>query len=126
MPSKPIGKLNGRNAAKLAAALANEKLANDIIMLDLRKVSDFTDYFVICSGSVDVHVKAIANYIENELKPRGHRPIHIEGEENAKWVLIDYGDFIVHIFLSSYREYYALERLWGDAVNINLTFNKER
>ena len=115
MGVKKIRKLTARTAARRAALFAAEKQAIDIIVLDLRKVTDFCDYFVICSGAVDVHVKAIYDHIESELIKIGWKPKHTEGKENYRWVLMDYIDIVVHVFQSDARGYYSLERLWGDA-----------
>ncbi len=101
--------------ARKAALLAAEKQAIDILVLDLRKVTDFTDYFVICSGAVDVHVKAIYEHIESEFRKLGWKSSHIEGTEVLRWVLMDFIDVVVHVFQPDVRGYYALERLWGDA-----------
>ncbi len=111
-------KLTTRIAARRAALFASEKQAIDIIVLDLRKVADFCDYFVICSGAIDVHVKAIYQHIEAELIKVGWKPKHTEGTENYRWVLMDYIDLVVHVFQSDARGYYSLERLWGDALQV--------
>jgi len=113
-------KLTSRTAARRAALFATQKQAIDIIVLDLRKVADFCDYFVICSGAVDVHVKAIYQYVEEELTKIGWKPRHTEGTENYRWVLLDYIDLVVHVFQSDARGYYALERLWGDAPRVQV------
>ena len=113
-------KLTARTAAKRAALFAADKQALDITVLDLRKVTDFCDYFVICSGVVDVHVKAIYEFIEGELRKIGWKPKHIEGTENQRWVLMDYVDIIVHVFQADVRGYYSLERLWGDAPQVEI------
>lgn len=89
-------------------------------MLDLREVTDFTDFFVICSGVVDVHVRAIYDSIESELTKQGHKPTHVEGQENMRWVLLDYVHIVVNVFQPDARGYYALERLWGDAKVVNI------
>lgn len=113
-------KLLPRTVARRAALFAADKQASDIILLDVRKVTDFTDYFLICTGSVDVHVRAIADNIEESLRKLGWKPLHIEGAETGRWVLLDYVDFVVHIFLPDARKFYALERLWGDAPQITV------
>ncbi|MCF7811406.1 ribosome silencing factor [bacterium] len=112
--------LTPRTAAKRAAIHAFEKQAIDIVVLDLRQVTDFTDYFVICSGAVDVHVKAIYNHIEDHLRKIGWKPRHVEGTENSRWILMDYIDIIVNIFQPDARGYYSLERLWGDAKQVKI------
>lgn len=98
-----------------AAELALERKSTDVVVLDLRGLSSATDYFVIGSGTSDIQVKAIAEHIREELAKEGHRPDHVEGKSGGTWVLLDYIDFVVHVFHSSARDFYQLERLWGDA-----------
>ena len=88
--------------------------AEDIQILDLRNAAEFTDYFLICTGNSDVHVKAVADAVLEGMKAAGHRPWQVEGYDSRKWILIDFVDVIVHIFLSDTRSFYRLERLWGD------------
>jgi ribosome-associated protein len=95
--------------------LARDKKANDICILDLRKLSPVTDYFVVCTAEADVHVKAVTDFITRTLKEKGVAVRRIEGRGNTGWVVIDYITVIVHIFLAPVREHYSLERLWGDA-----------
>jgi ribosome-associated protein len=95
--------------------LTLERKGVEVISLDVRPLSTFTDFFVIATGMVDVHLKAIADHILEELKKEGIKPLHIEGYENMSWVLIDYVDVVVHLFLPNTREFYAIERLWGEA-----------
>lgn len=89
-------------------------------MLDVRATTSFTDYFVICSGANSRQIQAIADEVAQNLKKQGEYPNSIEGYENAEWVLVDYGDFVVHIFSEKARTYYDLERLWRDAKTVNL------
>jgi ribosome-associated protein len=103
-----------------AARAAAEKKAVDIVALDLRQVASFTDYFVICSGNNARHVQAIADSVEETLKKSGRRPIHIEGYSAGEWILLDYGDFVVHVFGNQARRFYDLERLWRDAERVAL------
>ena len=98
-----------------AADLASQRKADDVLVLDLRGISTATDYFVIASGTSDVHVKAIAEHVGEELEKEGVRPQHVEGMTGARWVLLDYVDFIVHVFHPQARAFYQLENLWGDA-----------
>jgi ribosome-associated protein len=98
-----------------AVRAAGDKKADDIVILDLRKASGFTDFFVICSGNTSRQVRAIADGIEETLAAAGTRPSHIEGADRGEWILLDYFDFIVHVFLPEPRAFYALERLWGSA-----------
>jgi len=101
--------------ANLIGKQALEKKASEINVVDLRKLSEVTDYFVICSADVEIHAKAIADHIIESLKKKGIRLWHKEGYQNSKWILLDYVDVVVHIFLRATREFYGLERLWGDA-----------
>lgn len=107
--------LKPKKVAILAAQAAKDKKAHNIIILDLKELSAITDYFVICSGDSDLHVKAIANQIVEDLEKQDESPWHVEGHSHANWILLDYVDVVVHVFYQKIREYYALERLWGDA-----------
>jgi ribosome-associated protein len=114
--------VNENNAAALmpadlsrAAELAADRKASDLLVLDLRGISNATDYFLIASGNSDMHVRSIAEHILDELKKQGVRPSHVEGLRTGRWVLMDYIDFVVHVFHPAAREFYQLERLWGDA-----------
>jgi ribosome-associated protein len=103
-----------------AARAALDKKAIELIVLDLREVAGFTDYFVICSGQSPRQVRAIADAVEEALRQRGARPAHIEGYERSDWVLLDYFDFIVHVFNPQTRLFYGLERLWGSAARVEV------
>jgi ribosome-associated protein len=98
-----------------AADLALERKAGDVVAMDLRGISSATDWFVIGSGNSDIQVRAIADHVIDELKKQELRPTHVEGLESGRWVLIDYFDFVVHVFHPKAREFYQLESLWGDA-----------
>jgi ribosome-associated protein len=100
------------------AQLAQEKKAAEIRALDVREHATFTDYFLLCSGTSDRQVTALAGHIEESLKKEGHRPLGVEGIREGRWALIDYGDFVVHIFLDSVREFYQFDRLWEAAPEI--------
>ncbi len=102
-------------AVERAAELALERKAADVIALDLASISGATDYFLLASGGSDVQVKAIAENIVEQLKEKDIRPEHIEGLQGGRWVLIDYIDFVVHVFHEEARQFYQLEVLWGDA-----------
>ncbi len=104
----------------IAARIASEKKATDIVLLDLRKIASFTEYFLICTGTSTRQVQAISNAVEEELRKTGKRPLHIEGYSSAEWILLDYGDFIVHVFSSTARAFYDLERLWRDAGRVEI------
>ena len=111
---------NARRTAQHAARAALDKRAADLSILDVRTVSSVTDYFLVCSGKSTTHVRTITDAIRQELKADGVRPMHAEGRPESGWVLLDYGDVLVHVFLEDTRAYYALERLWGDAPGVPL------
>jgi ribosome-associated protein len=111
--------LSGIEIAELAARSAIERKALDVVVLDLRGLSSITDYFVICSGTSDTHVEGIAENIEEMLDDQRVKLWHREGTKKASWVLMDYIDVIVHVFTKDAREFYSLERLWGDAPKTN-------
>jgi len=98
-----------------ATELALELKAHDLVVLDLKGISSATDHFVIASGTSDVQVKAIAEHVRDELKKEDVRAEHVEGTQTGRWVLLDYIDFVVHVFHPEAREFYQLENLWGDA-----------
>ncbi len=104
-----------------AARAAEEKQARNLKVLDLREVTSFADYFVICSGTNTRQIQAIADEIHQRLKKLGENPNSMEGYDNAEWVLMDYGDYLIHIFSEKARLYYDLERLWRDAKTVELT-----
>ncbi len=106
--------MEGRGKALLAAAAAEAKLAERVVVLDLQEHTPVTDYFVIASGTNRLQIRAITEAIEDALRTVGERPGRAEGGEGG-WVLLDFGDVVVHIFAPFEREYYNLERLWGDA-----------
>lgn len=101
--------------AEELSRLILQKLGENILILDLRGISPLTDFFVIATASSTIHARAIADSLLDRKENRGLRkPHHIEGMENAQWILLDYFDVIVHIFIPDVREFYGLERLWGD------------
>ena len=104
-------KLEPNELARKVVDIAEDRKAEDIVMLDIRKVSVIADYFVICTGTGDRHVKAIAKEIDEKLGDEGKNPVSIEGIVEAKWVLLDYGDVLVHIFDQETRDFYKLEQL---------------
>lgn len=103
----------------LGVDAALDRKAEDLVLLDLRGLSDVTDYFIICHGTSDRQVQAIADRVEEVLRERKVRPAHVEGRQRGEWILMDYIDFVVHVFLEEKRAFYRLERLWGDAVRID-------
>ena len=98
-----------------AAELALDRKAEQVMALDLRGISSATDFFVLATGNSDIQVRAIAEHIMEELVGSGIRPLHVEGLDRARWVLMDFVDFVVHVFHPLAREFYQLELLWGDA-----------
>jgi len=112
--------LEPEDAVMLAALAASEKKATDLVLLDLRKVASFTEFFLICTGASARQAQAVSNAIEEALLQRGKRPLHIEGYSSAEWILLDYGDFIVHVFGAASRRFYDLERLWRDALRVEV------
>ena len=111
-------RLTGDVARAVRAAL--DKKALDVVVLDLRNTPAFTDHFVLCSGLNQRQVKAIADAVGEALRAVKVRPAHIEGYDRADWILMDFFTFIVHIFTPQTREFYSLERLWGDAERIEV------
>jgi ribosome-associated protein len=105
---------------RLAANAAAEKKATDVVALYVADTIVVTDYFLIATGSNDRQVHAIADAIEDALREAGVKPIGSEGEQELKWVLLDYGDFVVHVFQASERDFYRLEKLWSDAPRLDL------
>ena len=110
--------LNGAEIAEIGAQAALDTRANNVVILDLRGLSSITDFFVICSGNSNTHVEGIANNIEEKLEEHSAKLWHREGGRKATWILLDYIDAIVHIFTEEVRDFYGLERLWGDAPRV--------
>ena len=117
-PEECAEQLDERVCAAISAA--SDKKAVEMVVLDLREVASFTDYFLITSGTNVRQVQAIADEVVEQLKKRGTRPARIEGYNTAEWVLVDYGDFILHVFEDKARRFYDLERLWRDAKRVPL------
>ena len=97
---------------------ASDKQATDILLLDIHKVCSFADYFVICTGDSDRQIRAIYDEVEHALKREGILPHHYEGTLDSGWLLLDFGDVIVHIFATAEREYYQLDKLWSKAIPV--------
>jgi ribosome-associated protein len=104
-----------------AVSAALDKKAQDVVVLDLRGTPAFTDFFVLCSGQTQRQVKAVADAVEEALRAARVKPAHVEGYDRAEWVLMDFFTFIVHVFTPQTREFYSLERLWGDAERIEVS-----
>jgi ribosome-associated protein len=101
-----------------AIAAALDKQAHDLSVLDLRQAAGFTDFFVICTGTNPRQVRAIADHVREVLAEDGVKPSHVEGYDRSEWILLDYFDFVVHIFAPETRTFYGLERLWGSAQKV--------
>ena len=113
--TKKLDKRSLAKHVKMSVKASQAKKAEEIVVLDLQGISSFTDYFVIMQGNSKRQNIAIYENIEKELKADSVRPLSVEGRKNAEWILMDYGSFIIHIFSKEAREYYLLEKLWGDA-----------
>ncbi|UCC40983.1 MAG: ribosome silencing factor [Candidatus Aminicenantes bacterium] len=105
---------------KISIEASQAKKGEDLIVLDLRGISSFTDFFVIMHGNSPRQNAALYESIEKELKNENIKPLSIEGKKHAEWVLMDYGYFIIHIFSKKARDYYSLEKLWGDASKLSV------
>jgi ribosome-associated protein len=105
-------------AISAAVEAAHDRKASGVVVLDLKKVGAFTDYFVICSASNPRQVQAIADAVEEALKAQKQRPSLVEGYARAEWILLDYFDFVIHVFSKHARDFYGLDRLWGSATRI--------
>jgi ribosome-associated protein len=117
---KPRKKMSARLTREidLTIGAAEDKKAENLVLLDLRKAAGFTDFFVICTGTNARQIRAIADGVMEALAAEGTKPAHIEGYERSEWILLDYFDFIVHVFASETRLFYGLERLWGSAERV--------
>jgi ribosome-associated protein len=114
------GELSAERKARQAAQAALEKKAVNVVVLDVQGLSSVTDYFLVCNGKSTTHIQTISDAIRDGLKGMGVRPLHAEGIPESGWILLDYGDVLMHVFLEDTRLYYALERLWGDAPTLPL------
>jgi len=111
---------SSREKAFLCARALMDRKAIDLVILEVKDLSSFTDYFLICSGNSDRQVQAIAAHAEEKLGKEGLHPLGIEGKRDGRWVLLDYGDVVMHIFYHPVREFYDLERLWSEAPQLEL------
>lgn len=114
----PVESMSSRDKAFLCAEEAVERKATDLVLLDVAPIASFADYFVICSGKSSRQVQGIADKIEEALRKKRIRPLGVEGRTEGKWILMDYGDVIVHIFYEPVRAFYDLESLWDDAARV--------
>jgi ribosome-associated protein len=112
---EPARSPDAQSLARAAARLTLNKRAEDVMILDLRELDGVCDFFVLATGSSEVQVRAIADGVEEGLRVEGLRPWHVEGYEARRWILLDYVDVVVHVFHAKAREYYLLDKLWGDA-----------
>jgi len=103
---------------KLCRQIALDKKAEEAIILDVRSISNVADYFLICTGTSEPHLKAIADEITRRLRDEGIRPLHRDGYPASRWVVMDYGDVLIHVFHPELRQRYGLEDLWGDAKRV--------
>jgi ribosome-associated protein len=103
---------------QIAVAAADDKKATDLLVLRLAELTEFTDYFILCTGNTARQTQAIADAVTEKLKAVKMRPLHTEGYNNGEWILLDYGVFVVHIFTPESRRFYDLERLWRDAEKV--------
>jgi ribosome-associated protein len=107
-------RIESNKKAQVVAQAASDKKAKDIVTIDMRKVPNISDYFVVSSGTSTTQVRAIADHITEKMKEVGEKLYHSEGERDALWVLLDFGSVVAHIFFEDTRRFYSLERLWGD------------
>lgn len=107
--------------ARRAASLCVDHKASDVVLLDLHGVTDMTDFFVVASGTSDTHVRSVASNLVQAMAATGWKAHHVEGMEQGRWVLVDFVDFVVHVFHPAMRSYYQIERLWGDAPAVAIT-----
>lgn len=108
------------DALRTAAQAAADKKAFQIVGIEVSDLTSYTDSLLICSAASDRQVAAISNAVQRQLKEAGRRPLHVEGERRADWVLLDYGEFVIHVFTEERRTYYGLDGLWGDAPKLDL------
>jgi ribosome-associated protein len=104
---------------RTAARAAADKKAFQIVALEVSELTSYTDGLLICSGASDRQVLAIADEVQLQLREAGRRPLHVEGQRRSDWVLLDYGDFVIHVFTEERRTYYGLDGLWGDAPKVD-------
>lgn len=111
-------KNDSRERVLLCVNAALERKAKELVILNVREISGFADHFILCSGTSDRQVRAVASAIQENLKKAGILPLGVEGEDAGRWILLDYDDVIIHVFLDSVRAFYDLERLWSGAVRM--------
>jgi ribosome-associated protein len=114
-PAGEVGRLSAEEKLSAAEEALLARRALDLVALDMRELTLITDYFLICHGTSGVHIRALAEGVAERLEEQGVHPMGVEGYQESRWVLLDYGDLVVHIFAEEERGFYDLERLWGDA-----------
>jgi ribosome-associated protein len=114
------GEVERHERARRLAAAALDRKAREVVALDVRALTSFADTFLLASGTSDRHVRAVADAVREQSERDGAPPLGVEGYEEGRWVLLDFADVVVHVFLPDAREYYDLDRLWGDAPRIDL------
>lgn len=117
--------LGAKEMITAAANAAADKQASDLVVLEVYEILNITDYLLICSGKSERQTKAIADEVRTTIRELGGRPLRAAGEDLGDWILIDYGDFVIHIFTEEKREYYQLERLWSDAPKLDIVEQTE-
>jgi ribosome-associated protein len=123
----PLTTYTSLELAQRAASILLDRKANDVVLLSLKGVSDMTDFFLIASGTSDTHVRALGSTLLEDLKKEtGQMAHHVEGLQQGRWVLLDYVDFVVHVFHPTLRAFYQIERLWADAEVIPITADASR
>jgi len=114
--------LNTREFSLRAVRLLNEKKALDVVLLEISKISLIADYFLICSGTSTIQTRALCDYLIENLPVEGYPLLRLEGYQEGRWILLDYGALVIHIFVPEERSFYNLERLWGGATLIDLPY----
>ncbi|MDH5528292.1 MAG: ribosome silencing factor [Nitrospirota bacterium] len=115
-----LPELSAEQAARTVASAADSKKGTDIVALHVTELTSIADYFVLITGGSTTHVNALFEAVDEAMSHAGREPLHVEGRGEANWILMDYGDVVVHIFLDEARGFYGLERLWGDAPKLDL------
>ena len=113
--------MTSKELLSTAVRLLDEKKAKDIVVLDVRDITPLGDYFIICSGTSNTQVKALSDELEDKLSAQSVEPRRVEGKASSAWILMDYSDVIIHIFYHETRDFYCLERLWGDAGKMDIS-----
>jgi ribosome-associated protein len=114
--------LSAKELALEAASLLSEKKAVDIILLEMGQITLIADYFLICSGASKIQTRALSDHLKETLSAKGRSPLRLEGYQEGNWILQDYGELVVHVFLNEERSFYKLERLWGKAESVDLQY----